>query len=144
MKGTRTVIAPQPIRSIEERIRDEFAAVGGSMAKPSFAQHCIDKELWTAEELDAFSFKHVLSLVGGALRQHDKTGLPFAGKTTEKDEDGANVWKQRKLWGYPDYERNILPRQAQGETLIREAELLANECRMRFGRSPLDTAQAAD
>ena len=71
-----------------------------------------------------------------ALKTKDRGGLPFAGQTTEADEDGAPMWRVRQEWLFPDYEMNVRALAAQRDLLQWEAVALVNECRDRFGVAP--------
>lgn len=133
----------QPKDSPDQRIRDEFASVGGAMSTASFAKHLIDSGFWDSEELDAFAVKAVQGQIRSALKKHDAMALPFAGQTTDKDEDGAPVWKQRNLWSYETYELNVATRLTQSESLYTEAQKLSDECELKFGRSPMGAEQVA-
>lgn len=133
----------QPETSIDQRIRDEFTAIGGGMSTAVFARHCLDQGFWDSGEIEALALRNIQSLIRKSLTKHDDMALPFAGQTTEKDESGSPIWKQRSLWSYEAYELNILNRLTQSDTLLSEATNLSQECIARFGHSPLSQAQAA-
>ncbi len=133
----------QPETSIDQRIRDEFDAVGGGMSTAAFARHCLDAGFWDADEVEALALRNIQSLIRKSLTKHDATALPFAGQTIEKDEDGAPIWRQRRFWSYETYELNIISRLTQSDTLLNEAANLSQECTARFGHSPMDPASRA-
>lgn len=127
----------QPEKSLDRRIREEFETVGGGMSTAAFAEHCIEAGVWTDEEIEAFTLRSAQSEVRRALKKPDVFGLPFAGKTTESDEEtGAPVWQQRTFWTYDDYAMNIHDLIAQRDTLHHEAHHLASECNAKFGKAP--------
>jgi hypothetical protein len=132
------VLHPFPEKSRDQRIRDEFVAVGGSMGTNRFARHCISAGIWFDDELEALQVKAVQSKIRDALRVADASGLPFAGQTTrtEEDDERAPVWMQRHLWDYGDYALNIGERVKQRDSLHYEAIGLHDECLARFGRAP--------
>lgn len=137
------MLKTQAETSIDQRIRDEFAAIGGGMSTAAFARHCREQGFWDADELEAMELRSIQSVIRKSLTKHDEMALPFAGQTTEKDDDGAPIWKQRSLWSYETYELNILNRLAQSETLHTEATNLSQECAARFGRSPMTVQMRA-
>ncbi len=79
---------------------------------------------------------HAQALVRRALTATDKRGLPFAGPTSDRSEEGSPLWCQRALWSFEDYALNIRERTAQRDECHRNAWLLAEECRQRYGRAP--------
>ena len=127
----------QPEQSTDQRIRNEFEAVGGGLTTSQFAAHCIDAGIWTDEEIDAGIHRWAQSEVRSALKKADIYGLPFAGKTIERDEETkAPIWKQRPFWGFADYVYNIQDLVSQRDVLHQEALLLQSECLSRFGKAP--------
>lgn len=138
----------EPKTSRDQRIREEFDAVGGSMTTVLFAQHCINAGVWKQDELDRFALSHAQSEVRRALKKADGAGLPFAGQT-HAIEDGAHLWTQRKLWVYEDYAINVAELVTQRDTMHWQALALADECRDRYGHAPMvdlpgTEARAAD
>lgn len=133
----------QPIESVNERIRQEFAERGNGLSASAFAQHCIDAGFWESEDLDSFTLKEASRIVKAALNKHDRQGLPFAGETTEQDDDGAPVWKQRTFWNLETYGVQIEKREKRAHTELAEAALLRKEALERFGVLPF-SASAAD
>lgn len=144
------MLTPFPEKSLDQRIRDEFERVGGSVATAPFVHHCHDAGIWSDDEWESLAFREAQSAVRRALHAPDNQGLPFAGQTAETHgNDVGHVWKQRRLWLYPDYETNISDLRRQRDSCHRTAVALADECHARFGRAPdvgfpSDAAQAAD
>lgn len=149
------MLTTMPLKSRDQRIRDEFIAVG-PMSVPEFARHCIDVGIYEEHDLTQFALVTVQGQIRTALKAPDKSGLPFAGQTTAKAEisdaeegdldeeqiatpNRAKVWAQRSFWAYEDYALNIREAIVQRDTLHFHATDLADECRTRFGRAPLIT-----
>lgn len=108
------------------------------MSTASFAAHCIDAGIWTESEIEAFTLRSAQDAVRLALKKSDIYGLPFAGKTMDKDEETkAPIWKQRQFWQFEDYSFNIRDLVSQRDVLHQEAILLQSECMSRFGKAPL-------
>lgn len=122
----------QPVESMGQRIREEFRRVSGLSAN-AFAQHCIDAGLWTDDELEAIQLRGVAQIVKRELRARDKQRLPFAGQTTETDDDGAPIWKQRRFWDLDTYLLNISNLETKASTMFEEASALRDEVVDRFG-----------
>lgn len=126
-----------PSQSREQRIRDLFREVGGSMTTSRFAAVSVQRGIWSQSELTRFQHQAIQALVRRALRGLDSTGLPFAGMTVERDEDsGAPVWCQRTLWDYVDYQLNIKELDDQTDKLQVIAAGLRRECELRYGQVP--------
>lgn len=144
------MLTPFPEKSLDQRIRNEFELIGGSIATAPFVHHCREAGIWSDDEWDGLAFREAQAAVRRALKAPDRQGLPFAGQTAEKEEDGAgHVWRQRKLWFFADYETNIAELKRQRDSCHWTAVALADECRDRFGRSPEvgfpgDVSRAAD
>lgn len=122
--------------SRDQRIRDLFASLGGGMGTREFVRVCRRVGIWSQEEWDGFAIDKAQAVIRRAFKTQDAAGLPFAGITTERTEDGAPVWQQRPLWTYDDYALNIAELIAQRNECDRNAARLAAECAERFGRSP--------
>ncbi len=71
-----------------------------------------------------------------ALRECDIRGLPFAGRTSATDGEGAPVWEQRELWDYGTYELNVNQHVTLAKTNHSVAKLMAYECFEKFGKAP--------
>lgn len=131
------MLTPFPEKSVDQRIREEFERVGGSTATAPFVHHCRDAGVWSDDEWEALAFREAQANVRRALKAPDAQGLPFAGQTAERDEESkGNVWRQRGMWLYADYETNIAEHVGQRDANHWTAVALANECRARYGRSP--------
>ena len=126
------MLTVQPVESMGQRIREEFRKVGG-LSATAFAQHCIETGLWTPDELEQFTVREAARIVKRELRVKDAQRLPFAGQTTDIDEDGAPIWKQRRLWDLDTYLLNIGHLETKGKTMLEEASALRNEVVDRFG-----------
>jgi hypothetical protein len=122
----------QPAKSRAERIRDLFT--GGSTAE--LAHICIEAGLWTDDEMKRFQFRAAQNECRAALKEKDSSGLPFAGQTTTRDDEGATIWRTRNLWAYDDYEINVKELVLQRDECQVMALALVKECSTRFGRSP--------
>jgi hypothetical protein len=129
------VLTPMHETSREDRIRDLFLEAGG-MSTAEFTHHCRDVKIWSDDEWNALAFRSAQAEVRKALRKLDASGLPFAGQTTTKTEDGAHVWMTRQMWVYEDYALNISELVEQRDKCHETAVTMADECRGRFGRSP--------
>lgn len=117
-------------------IRDLFETHGGELSTYAFAELCIAEGLYTEDELSKASIRWVQGSVRRVLKRPDESGLPFAGETTERDESGSPLWRQRKLWLYEDYELNIHTHLTNRDENHRAAVALTRECAARFGRCP--------
>lgn len=122
----------QPLESPrDQRIREEFKLHQVSLA--AFTHHCDATGFWTDEESNAYAFRSKMQEVRRALRHHTANGLPFAGQTAKKDDDGSPIWAQRTLWSLDDYGVNIRELKTQSETLIAIAEEMIREASNRYG-----------
>ncbi len=121
---------------LEERIRELFRDLGGSMSTAQFAQECIDQGIWNDDELARFELQRAQSIVRRVLKEPDASGLCYAGPTAESSEDGSPIWSQRAFWEYADYEFNIGIAIKQRDERWGQAIKLADECRDRFGTAP--------
>jgi hypothetical protein len=147
------MLTTMPMKSRDQRIRDEFAKVG-PMSVPAFARHCVEVGIWAEHELSQFAITTVQGFIRVALKAPDRSGLPFAGQTVARADDDteteegdadpedqpvrrAKVWAQRSFWNYEDYDLNIREAVAQRDILHFHATDMADECHARFGRAPL-------
>ncbi len=125
-----TVETPLPPR--EDRIRALFKNVG-PMGTLNLARACVADGIYTDVELDLMHLRAIQGDVRDALKKNDAKGLPANGHTTDRDDDGAPVWKARELWSPEDYVVNVRELVGQRNTLNRQAVLLAEECAERHG-----------
>lgn len=132
----------QPTESIGSRIRAEFEECGNGRSAAAFAQHCIDSGFWGRDALATFTLKEATRIVRVALNKKDARGLPFAGETTERDEDGSRVWAMRSFWSLETYGAISRRLRTEGQTLISEADALDAEAFEKFGVFPLTTLAA--
>lgn len=123
--------------SVGERIRAAFAECGGGMSTRAFAQYCIDHGVWTEDEIAGFTLRAAQQVVRKELKVLDSVGLPFAGATIARDDDGNPVWEQRVFWDPETYASNIHSLRTQAETLNATADKLQDEGEERFGALPV-------
>ncbi len=124
---------PQPIKSKGQRIREAFGLIGGGMSTAGFTHHCMEMGVWTAADRDVAAFTAFRAEVRRELRSTTTNGLPFAGQTTWKDEDGAPIWQQRDMWSLDDYVLNIKELRTQSNTLDHIAQEMYEEAVDRYG-----------
>jgi len=125
-------LEPQPIKPRAERIRDLFS--GSSTAE--LAHICLDAGLWSDSDLKRFQFRAAQNECRAAIKERDTSGLPYAGQTTARDEEGAIIWQPRLLWTFDDYALNVAELVEQREECHATALKLSRECGQRYGRSP--------
>ena len=132
------ILSPQHELPRDERIRVAFA--DNQMSLSSFTHFLADAGFWSEAELGSFAFRAQLSEVRRALKTRDESNLPFAGPTTLRDDEGAPVWTQRRLWALSDYGTNIAEygKKIQQRSEIRQA--LIREAISRFGESAVEDA----
>lgn len=117
----------------DRRIRELFSDHGGEMSTVDFAQVCIDEGVWSEWELKRMVLRNAQEEIRRALRTKDQGGLPFAGPTTTRTDDGAPVWRMRQGWLFEDYSQNIREHIAQRDEAHAVALKLATECAARYG-----------
>jgi len=117
----------------DQRIRELFTDQGGEMTTVEFAQVCIDDGVWSEWELTRMVVKEAQAQIRAALRSRDKGGLPYAGQTTTRNEDGAPIWRLRQGWLFEDYELNVKEHIAQRDEAHSVAVKLSAECEVRYG-----------
>ena len=114
-----------------------FKERGGLMTTAGLAHACIEERIFDADELDKAALRLVQGVCREALKQSNEYGLPFAGPSSEKSDDGdSRLWKQLDLWGYEDYEYNIHERNSG---LLADHTILArirDHCMTRYGKAP--------
>lgn len=122
--------------NVHDAILDVFRSAGEPLSTRTLALRCISEgvfpEDWQANALVRAAQEECRSVLKGC----DIHGLPFAGKTTLSDDDGAPLWVQRDLWDFDTYALNIGEYLRQRDQNHEKALLLRNECRSRFGRAP--------
>lgn len=97
---------------------------------------CFRAQIWTEAENAAAAMAHHRHEVREALRALID-GIPWAGDTGERSEDGKPVWKQESLWEYEHYEFHITSRLTQAGGDIAVINKLIERCWGRFGRAPM-------
>jgi hypothetical protein len=129
-----------------ERIRELFVA-GTTVA--AHTEYCIDQELWTAAEMRAKATGGCRNEVRAALGAIMGNGLPFAGQTTERDEEAkAPIWRQIEFWEKPDYYLNNRAYIDRGGDNVGVGNRIASDCWRRYGDGPpqyavVEVAEAA-
>jgi len=130
----------QPVKSRAERIRELFT--GSSTAE--LAHICLDAGLWSDTDLKRFQFRAARNECRAAIKERDASGLPYAGQTTARDDEGATIWQPRLLWTYDDYAINVAELVEQREECHETAVKLSRECGQRYGRAPSLSAPSLD
>lgn len=102
-----------------EEIRAVFAGHPGSLREVTIA--CIDAGIFDPDRYEAF-IRACQPKVQRALNSHDAQGLPFAGPSGKKREDGSQVWIARQLWDPDTYDYNL---SARSKSLIGDYVTLA-------------------
>lgn len=139
------MLIPFPEKTRHQLIRDALAELGGSATTRQLAQHCIESGIWSSDEIESFAIREAQKQVRDALGELDFAGLPYAGRTTDKDEEtGAGLWKARQLWLFDDYSKNVAESDQRIAAEKRKRNGLVDECIAKFGMHPLHTATAAD
>lgn len=129
------LVLTQGKESRGKRIRELFGDAGGAMGTAEFVRLCDHHGIWSLEDDQRILFRGKQAEVRRELKV-SLDGLPFAGITSEQDEEGAPIWQQRQLWAFVDYELNIRELVSQRDVLHSEARKLSVECRERYGRAP--------
>jgi len=123
-------------------IQAEFKKTGGLTLR-SFAQYLLaNLSIYSDAFREEAQIRAVMGECRRALKQHDKTGLPFAGPTLETDEEsGAPVWRTRQGWLFPDY----CVAYTDYEDMETEGRIMKNrisdECTGRYGKPPYRVAR---
>jgi hypothetical protein len=123
-----------------ERIRAEFAALGGRMSTRRFARHLLRRGFYSAGALEARQLRGVQADVRRALAAEGPDGLPFA-QPTEADDDGdedrpAPVWKQLALFTYAELAALLVRRRSEITRDVVRYRRLHDYCQLRFGKAP--------
>jgi hypothetical protein len=122
-----------------DRIRAEFAAVGGVMRTRAFARHLLRRGFYSADALKTRQLRAVQADIRRALAAETPNGLPFAQPVEADDGDdpsAAPVWKQLALFKYRELAALLTRRRAEiARDLVRYRRLL-DYCRVRFGQAP--------
>ena len=123
-----------------DRIRSEFAAVGGVMSTRAFARHLLRRGFYSADALKAGQLRAVQADIRRALAAETPNGLPFA-QPVEADDDGddrhpAPVWKQLALFTYRELAALLTRRRAEIARDVVRYRRLRDYCRVRFGTAP--------
>jgi hypothetical protein len=122
-----------------DRIRAEFAAVGGVMGTRAFARHLLRRGFYTAAALRHRQLQAVQAEIRRALAAETPQGLPYAQPVAVDVGDEAippPVWKQLSLFTYRELAALLTRRRAE---LVRDRvryRRLHDYCRARFGRVP--------
>ena len=124
-----------------DRIRVEFAAVGGVMSTRRFARHLLRRGFYTADDLAARQLRALQADIRHALAAEGPDGLPFAqpvGSDPGEDtsENAAPVWKQLALFTYAELAALLVRRRAEIRRQVVRYRRLHDYCRVRFGKAP--------
>lgn len=85
----------------EQAIRDVIAEIGLCSTR-TLARACLDRGLYGDDERERIFIHAVQADCRRALSAPTPSGLPFAGPTSQRDEDGAPLWVQPQFWTYED------------------------------------------
>ena len=122
-----------------DRLRTEFAAVGGAMSTRRFARHLLRRGFYSADALTARQLAAVQADVRRALAAETPNGLPFAQPVEADDGDdpsAAPVWKQLSLFTYRELAALLTRRRAEIARDVVRYRRLRDYCRVRFGTAP--------
>jgi hypothetical protein len=103
----------------------------GAMSNRRFIDTCLEEGVLTEDDYAGAKYAALGKIVRECLGANDETGMPFAGQTMERDEDGQLVWQQRAFWAVVDYQLNIDERIADRDANHVVAMRLAFECERR-------------
>lgn len=116
------------------RIRELFV-FGRTIA--AHTEYCIDKGLWSPAEMRSKATGGCRNEVRAALGALMENRLPFAGQTTERDEDTkAPIWRQIEFWEKDDYYLNNKAYIDRGSDNIEIGNRIASDCWRRYGDGP--------
>lgn len=132
--------------SFRDRILSAFRSSDGPLSTRALALRCIDNGVFPTEWLQSASVRAAQEECRSVLKSCDIHGLPIAGKTSQRDEDGAPLWLQREMWDYDTYALNISQYLDKRDQNHQKALLLQDACRKKFGMAPplpgLDASEA--
>jgi len=128
-----------------DRLRAEFARVGGVMSTRRFARHLLRRGFYTADDLAARQFRALQADIRHALAAEGPDGLPFAQPVGPEPGDGAGdegvpVWKQLALFTYRELAALLVRRRAEIRRQVVRYRRLHDYCRVRFGKVPARSA----
>jgi hypothetical protein len=115
----------------QERIQKLLGELGGASTH-ALVDACVAAGIFTEEDKQAAWRPVFAKAIRDALTAADANGLPFAGQTCDRDDDGQVIWKQRLLWTVDAYQLNITERVAQRNENHVVAVRLAMECERRL------------
>ena len=123
--------------SRKSQIIGVFVNSGGAMSTRQLARACIDDGVYSQIELDNYAIRAVQNEVREALKTTDlQTGLPLAGPSVERDDEGQSLWKQLALWNEDDSLFNISERDKQARADLIMLHRLADNHKIRWGYRP--------
>lgn len=128
------LVSEEPGLPRDQRIRNLFEK-SGPLSTRALAALCIAEGIFTEADQANAHLQAFQKVVRAALSATDEFGLPRAGRSTECDEDGAPVWKQRRFWIFEDYAANISELIKKRNTEHTQAVRLIAECENRFKKS---------
>lgn len=120
------------VESSESRARKIRALFISGTTIKAHTEKCISARLWTESELRSRAARACANEVRDALGVL-VDGLPFAGPTAPKKDDGLPVWKQMELWTQIDFVYNFNAYARRGGENIAIANNIAAACIERFG-----------
>jgi hypothetical protein len=122
--------------TFRDDILDLFRGGDGPVSTRMLARRCLDAGVFDEEWRESAVVRAAQEECRGVLKGCDIHGLPFAGKTSGSDDDGAPLWVQREMWDFDTYALNITEYANQRDRNHEKALLLRDECRRKFGRAP--------
>lgn len=87
-----------------DKIVSVYEKNGCQMSTKRLAQACIQEGVFAEVDLNNASVRWAQVAVRDALHQKLANGIPYAGPTPKRDDEGHQVWKQYSLWDYEDAE----------------------------------------
>jgi hypothetical protein len=116
----------------QQQIQNLLSKLGGASTH-ALVDACVAAGIFTEEDKQAAWRPVFAKAIRDALSAADANGLPFAGQTCDRDDDGQVVWKQRLLWTVDAYQLNIQERVSQRNENHVVAVRMATECERRLG-----------
>lgn len=116
----------------QQQIQNLLGSLEGASTH-ALVDACVAAGIFTDEDKQAAWRPVFAKAIRDALTAADATGLPFAGQTCDRDEDGQVIWRQRLLWKVDAYQLNINERLAQRDENHIVAVRMALECERRRG-----------
>jgi hypothetical protein len=112
------------------RIQKFFKQVGG-MSNRRFIDLCLEEGVLGESDYAGAMYAALGKIVRESLGANDASGMPFAGQTDERDDDGQKIWAQREFWAVADYTLNVKERLADRDANHLDILRLVAECDQR-------------